>query len=129
MGDIVRLRPIEEVDLDRLLRFFTEPGLAGEFQWFGFQIQHASELRRRWEADRLCGEESFLAVALEDGTCAGWVNWRPAGHHGNYEIGIALFPEYRDKGIGTEAQRPSISNIVVCRASPTSSISSDRKQT
>ncbi len=103
--------------------------MAGEFQWFGFQIQHASELRRRWEADRLCGEESFLAVALEDGTCAGWVNWRPAGHHGNYEIGIALFPEYRDKGIGTEAQRPSISNIVVCRASPTSSISSDRKQT
>lgn len=105
MGDAVSLRPVEEADLDRLLRFFTEPELVGEFQWFGFQTQRTSELRRRWSEDRLCGEESFLAVGLPDGTCAGWVNWRPAGRLGNYEIGIALFPEYRGKGIGTEAQR------------------------
>ena len=103
MGDAVTLRPIEEVDLDRLLRLFTEPGLAGEFQWFGFQIQHATELRRRWEADRLCGEESFLAVVLEDGTLRRLGQLAPCGTPRNYEIGIALFPEYRGKGIGTEA--------------------------
>ncbi len=105
MGDVVSLRPIEERDIDGLLRFFTEPGLAGEFQWFGFRAQNALDLRRRWEQDRLSGEESFLAVSLEDGSCAGWVNWRPAGRYGNFEIGIALFPEHRGRGIGTEAQR------------------------
>ena len=105
VGDVVSLRPIEERDIDGLLRFFTEPGLAGEFQWFGFRAQDALDLRRRWEQDRLSGEESFLAVSLEDGSCAGWVNWRPAGRYGNFEIGIALFPEHRGRGIGTEAQR------------------------
>ena len=33
------------------------------------------------------------------------MNWRPARRYGNFEIGIALFPEHRGHGIGTEAQR------------------------
>ncbi len=50
------------------------------------------------------GEESFLAVALEDGSCIGWVNWRP-GRFGVLEIGCAVLPEHRGQGHGTEAQR------------------------
>jgi RimJ/RimL family protein N-acetyltransferase len=42
---------------------------------------------------------------LEDGTCAGWVTWRPVGATGNFEIGIALLPGHRGHGVGTEAQR------------------------
>jgi len=32
------------------------------------------------------------------------VTWRSLGSSENLEIGIALFPEYRGRGIGTEAQ-------------------------
>ena len=44
-------------------------------------------------------------MGLEDGTCAGSVNWRTVGGTGNFEIGIFLFPQFRGRGIGTEAQR------------------------
>jgi RimJ/RimL family protein N-acetyltransferase len=102
----VTLRPVQEVELANLVRLFVDPSAPGEFQWFGFRMGNAREVERRWHEDGLIGEaSSFLAVALEDGACAGWVNWRSIGPFGNYEIGIALFPEYRGRGIGTEAQR------------------------
>ena len=101
----VRLGPIREEHLERLLHLRWDPEETGEFQWFGFRMDDAARLRRRWHEDGLIGEESsFLAVLLEDGACAGWVSWRPIGAFGNWEIGVALFPEYRGRGIGTEAQ-------------------------
>jgi RimJ/RimL family protein N-acetyltransferase len=88
-----------------LLRILTEPDAPGEFQWFGFRVSKRQQLEARWREDGLIGgDESFLAVEAEDGSCAGWVNWR-ARTHGNWEIGIVLFPEYRGRGIGTDAQR------------------------
>jgi RimJ/RimL family protein N-acetyltransferase len=102
----VSLRPVQEADLALLSRFFTDPSAPGEFEWFGFRVRNAKEMESRWREDGLMGrEESFLVVAVEDGTCAGWMNWRSQGPFGNYEIGIALFAEYRGRGIGTEAQR------------------------
>ncbi len=95
-----------EADLTNLVRLLWDPSVAGEFQWFGFRMVDAHELERRWREDGLIGEErSFLAVGLADGSCAGWVTWRKSGKFGNFEIGIALFPEYRGRGVGTEAQR------------------------
>jgi RimJ/RimL family protein N-acetyltransferase len=106
MSAKVSLQPVGAGDLERLVSFFTEPGLAGEFQWFGYRFGRAEHLRRRWAEDGLVGaEESFLAVMVEGGVCAGWVGWRPAGPQGNHEIGAALFPEHRERGVGTEAQR------------------------
>ena len=79
----------------------------GEFQWFGFRMNSAKELTRRWHEDGLIGPDtsSFLTVALEDGTPAGWVSWRTVGAFKAVEIGIALFREHRGHGIGTKAQR------------------------
>jgi RimJ/RimL family protein N-acetyltransferase len=102
----LRLRPVEESQLAPLLRLWWDPEVIGEFQWFGFRRDRARELERRWKEDGLIGEDSsFLAVMLDDGTCAGDVGWRRSGPFGNVEIGIALFPEHRGHGIGTEAQR------------------------
>jgi [ribosomal protein S5]-alanine N-acetyltransferase len=104
-GD-VRLRPVTESDLALLVRFEWDPEAAGEFQWFGFRMERARRLERRWREDGLIGDESsFLAVVVGDDTCAGVVDWRPVGRTGNYEIGVVLLPEYRRRGIGTEAQR------------------------
>ena len=51
--------------------------------------------------DGLIGGASYLAVGVDDGGWGGWVTWRPLGATPNYEIGIALFPEYRGRGLGT----------------------------
>ncbi len=102
----VRLRPIDEQELADLLRLLWDPEAPGEYEWFGFRMETVKEVERRWQDDGLVGKtSSFLAVGLEDGTCAGWVNWRAIAGTGNLEIGIALFPDHRGQGIGTEAQR------------------------
>ena len=109
---LVALRPIEEPDLSRLLRLRWDPEAVGEHQWFGFRVDDARALERRWQHDGLIGRDapSFLAVVSADGTCAGWVTWRPL-HFGTFEIGIALFPEHRGHGVGTAAQRLLVEHL------------------
>lgn len=104
----MHLRPIDEGDLDALARFSLDPEAGSEFQWIGFKDPKAA--RRRWEEDCWLGaEHSRLAVARADGTYAGDVSWRDrtigSGKALCYEIGIALLPEHRGQGVGTEAQR------------------------
>lgn len=99
----VTLCPVEAEHLAVLGRLFIDPTASGEFEWFGYRTDRFKQIERRWHDDGLIGEESFLAVVLEDGTCIGWVNWR-AGRFGVYEIGIALLPEHRGRGHGTAAQ-------------------------
>jgi RimJ/RimL family protein N-acetyltransferase len=105
----VVLRPVEEPELESLVRLLWDPHAPGEYQWFGFRTSAAREIERRWHDNGLIDpagtKPSFLSVGLEDGTCAGWVDWRPVGESVNFEIGIALFEEHRGHGIGTEAQR------------------------
>jgi [ribosomal protein S5]-alanine N-acetyltransferase len=104
----VRLRPIEEADLDTLRRFDTDPSARGPYLPSGFHSPRAR--RRRWEKDGWLGDHSAqLAVALPDETLAGIVGWRSVKTGGPaigcLEIGILLFPEHRGRGLGTAAQR------------------------
>jgi RimJ/RimL family protein N-acetyltransferase len=106
VGTVVRLRPVAEEELVELLRLLWDPDAPGAYQWFGYRMTTVRQLERRWREDGLIGDESsYLAVALDDETCAGWVTWRPIGTTSNLEIGIALFSPHRGRGIGTEAQR------------------------
>ena len=103
----MRLRPVEERDLETLGRFDTEPELSEPFEWRGFRDPRAR--RRRWEQDGYLGaDDSMLAVALDDGAFAGIVTWRwvvTSGPVGCLRLGILLLPEHRGRGIGTAAQR------------------------
>lgn len=116
MASGINLRPVAESDLDVMVRFATEPDAVGEFEWGGFSDPTVT--RRRWEQDRLLADDSsFLAVVLDDHTFIGYVVWRDAAAGGTrgapkrrvqiprYAIGIALLPEYRGKGYGTDAQK------------------------
>jgi RimJ/RimL family protein N-acetyltransferase len=104
----VRLRPIEEADLDTLRQLDTDPSTRGPYLPSTFRSPHAR--RHRWEEDGWLGNDSAqLAVALPDGTLAGIVSWRTiktsGPEAGCLEIGALLFPEHRGKGLGTAAQR------------------------
>ena len=104
----VRLRPIEEADLDVLRRFDTDPASRGAYLPSPFRSPCVR--RRRWEEDGWLGDQSGqLAVTLPDETLAGIVSWRsiPTGgpEVGCLEIGALLFPEHRGRGHGTAAQR------------------------
>lgn len=112
MSGSVRLRPVEETDLPHLTRILWDPTAPGEHQWFGFRMDTARAIERRWREDGLTGgDASYLAVEDADGTCVGWVTWRPVGSTGNVEIGIALFPDHRGRGAGTEAQRLLVDHL------------------
>jgi ribosomal-protein-alanine N-acetyltransferase len=52
----VRLRPIQQADLDVLGRLDTDPSAREPFEWTGFRDPHAR--RRRWEEDGWLGRDS-----------------------------------------------------------------------
>jgi hypothetical protein len=106
----VRLRPIEEADLDPLRRFDIDPSSKGPYL---SSIFRSPQIRpRRWEEDGWLGDDfAQLAVALPDGTLAGIVSWRsiqtggPDG--GCLDIGALLFPEYLGRGLGPQRNDPA----------------------
>jgi [ribosomal protein S5]-alanine N-acetyltransferase len=108
MDDGLTLRAFREDDLWFLDRICTDPDALGPFEWVGFADARAR--RRRWEQDGYVGTDSAaLAVVLADGTIAGIASWntnrRGASPGACYEIGLALLPEHRGRGLGTAAQR------------------------
>ncbi|HVQ94092.1 MAG TPA: GNAT family protein [Mycobacteriales bacterium] len=106
--DRIALRAFQADDLPFLDRLGTDPTVLGPFEWPGFT--DARSRRRRWELDGYLGAEtSVLAAVLPDGTVAGLVSWRVHNRGGSpgvcYEIGMALLPEHRGRGLGTAGQR------------------------
>jgi RimJ/RimL family protein N-acetyltransferase len=105
-GGPVSLIPVTEPDLDLLERLTQDPDSTGEFAWFGW----ANVLRWRsgWAQDRLLGPEGGALLVVRDAQRLGFVTWRRktatvAAYY--WEIGIAMLPEARGHGYGTQAQR------------------------
>ena len=106
----IRLRPVTEADLGMFRRFVVEPGLVG-LDWSGFRDPKA--VQRRFDTDSYLGaDDGRLIVDVAADTAA---SWEPAGlvsyrkrYRGAqvfcWEIGIALLPEWRGRGIGWRAQ-------------------------
>lgn len=105
-GSSVRLRPVREPDLVMFRRFLTEPGLVG-LDWAGFR--DAGAPARRFTEDGYLGErDGRLIVQVEpEEAAAGFVSYQSGSYGGRapyWEIGIALLPEWRGRGIGWRAQ-------------------------
>jgi [ribosomal protein S5]-alanine N-acetyltransferase len=107
MSDVdIRLRPVVEEDLAMFRRFLTEPGLVG-LDWTGFR--DAQEPARRFATDGYLGETNsrLMVEVSSDQVAAGLVGWALRDFGGptkHWEIGIALLPEWRGRGIGWRAQ-------------------------
>lgn len=106
MSDQVMLRPVSEADLLVLHKLTQDPGTTGEFEWAGWSDPHG--WRRGWEENGLIGPDGGTLMVVQAEERLGLVNWRrrPTGHASyRWEIGIAMLPEARGHGYGTEAQR------------------------
>jgi RimJ/RimL family protein N-acetyltransferase len=102
----VALTPVTEPDLDLLERLTQDPESTGEFAWFGWG--NVLRWRSGWAENRLLGPEGGTLMVVLDGRRLGLVSWRrknatPAAYY--WEIGIAMLPEARGHGYGTQAQR------------------------
>jgi ribosomal-protein-alanine N-acetyltransferase len=99
----VRLQPVTEDDLAMFRRFATEPGLIG-LDWTGFRDAQAPA--RRFATDGYLGVEDSRIIVEVDGTAAGFMSWsaRGLGVSRYWEIGIALLPDWRGRGVGWRAQ-------------------------
>ena len=106
LSEQVRLRPPRQDDLTIMEKLTQDPETAGEFAWFGWH----DPLRwcRGWAENRLLGDDGAVLMVVRGARSLGFVNWRR--HQATvaaryWEIGIAMLPEARGHGGGTEAHR------------------------
>lgn len=106
MTEQVELRPVQEEDLAVMDSLLQDPAMSGEFAWFGWH--DPLRFRRAWAEDRLLGGNGGALMVVRGEERLGFVNWRrrqttPAGWC--WEMGIAILPEARGRGFGTQAHR------------------------
>jgi RimJ/RimL family protein N-acetyltransferase len=106
MEDDLALRPVAEADLAILERLTQDPGATGEFAWLGWH--NLTRYRQWWAEDRLVGDDVGILMVARGADRLGFVSWRKVPTTPGYyywNIGIALQPEVRGRGYGTQAQR------------------------
>ena len=102
---MIALRPYAASDVT-FVREHVFGEHAGELQWFGFSAPH---LQADFEATGLLTADGGRLIVEEHGRAVGSVqwfkdNWGPSATSWCWEIGIALCPESRGRGVGTQAQ-------------------------
>ena len=106
MDDDVALRLAAEADLAIVERLTQDPGATGEFAWLGWH--KLTRFRQWWTENRLISDDNGILMVVRGADRLGFVSWHkvpstPGCYYWN--IGIALLPEARGKGHGTQAQR------------------------
>ena len=106
MDDSVALRLVAEDDLPILDQLTQDPGATGEFAWFGWY--KPMRFRQWWADNRLISDDLGILMVVRGEEMLGFVTWHkmpstPACFYWN--IGIALLPDARGHGYGTQAQR------------------------
>jgi aminoglycoside 6'-N-acetyltransferase len=100
-GEGLKLRPIEEGDLDRLMEIVTTPGVR---EWWG-DTSDPEKLRRDLKSE----DEGAFTIEV-DGSIAGWLGvWEenePEYRHGGVDIMLA--PPFHGRGLGPRALRMAI---------------------
>lgn len=106
MEKLVELRPVAESDLPIIYRLTNDPGATGEHEWFGWQDRW--RYARRWEQNGLLDDDSGMLMVQHSDEILGFVAWSKrvtARTSFCWNMGIALLPEARGLGYGTDAQR------------------------
>lgn len=106
MSDQVTLRPVAEEDLAVLERLTNTPDGAGEYEWHGWHDPHV--WGHRWAENGLMGSAAGTLMIIRGREPAGFISWRqvgtgPISHC--WELGVAIAPEARGQGVGTQAHQ------------------------
>jgi RimJ/RimL family protein N-acetyltransferase len=119
-ADSVRLRPVRADDLWLYERQASDPVAAGEFNWSGYK--NVGRVRQQFEQDGLIGRDGGRLVVESGDQVAGDVVWSRATYGipewWCWNIGIALLPEFRGRGVGTVAQRLLVHHLFATTAAP-----------
>ncbi|RIX28814.1 GNAT family N-acetyltransferase [Amnibacterium setariae] len=108
VGDLVRLRPLEERDLIHLERWWGDP------EWQVFQQQTvrpqpdgpAQDLFRRWSGNDSSAAVGFSVETVSSGEFVGHVTlWGAALPARAATLGIIIGPNHVGRGYGTDAVR------------------------
>lgn len=95
-----------EDDLALVHCLIDDPGATGEHEWHGWQDM--GWVRRRWDENRMLGEDVGMLMIARGDEVLGLVSWRKkvTGYRSFcWNIGISLAPEARGHGYGSGAQR------------------------
>jgi len=106
MTEGMRLRPVNEQDLEVLEMMFSNPDEIGLFNWGGFRDW--TDWRRRWNQNRLLAEDKSVLMIDLAGDTLGFVSWHAVMTGATsrcVEFGISLMSSARGQGHGTAAQR------------------------
>ena len=105
MDESLALRPVAKDDLAALERLTQDPGAAGEFTWTGWH--NLLRFREGWAEDGLVSEDSGVLMIARGDERVGFVSWFKVEFPPSYcwTMGIALLPEARGRGYGTQAHR------------------------
>lgn len=105
-NDRAALHPVREEDLAVLDRFLLEPEMTGPFDWLGWIDPDL--WRRQWAQNRLLGDDGGKLMVVVGADPVGFVGWQKVATSRTgycWNISIALLPEARGRGHGSEAQR------------------------
>jgi len=102
VGEKIKLRPVEESDMDDLYRWWNDPQVAGEYI--------SDYPKSRNEVEELVKEAwSFIIESRLEHKKIGFIDYyhpaRPSDYPYLYEIGYRIEPCERNKGYTTEAVR------------------------
>ena len=103
--DDLTLRPVAEADLPILERLTQDPASTGEFAWLGWH--NLARYRQWWAENRLISDDIGVLIVARGADRLGFVTWHKVPSTPGYyywNIGIALLPEARGQGYGTQAQ-------------------------
>jgi len=105
MEDVLALRPVADEDLPLLERLTQDPVAAGAHAWTGWR--NLLEFRQGWAEDRLIGDAGGVLMIARGDERIGFVSWFQVDFSPSYywSMGIALLPQARGKGYGTQAHR------------------------
>ncbi|GAA3599773.1 GNAT family protein [Kineosporia mesophila] len=101
----VELRQIFEDDVRVYAEIFASAEGTSEYQWFGFR--DIRKFVRDWEETGMLTDDRGSLLVVADQERAGFVDWhrvRTAKDSWCWNVGIALLPGCRGRGIGTGAQ-------------------------
>lgn len=106
MATELALRPVGEDDLPVLVRLTQDPDSTGEFAWFGWG--DPNRYSRRWTENGIFGDDGGVLMVVRADETLGFVTWNKRQVTRSsycFTMGIAMLPEARGHGYGTEAHR------------------------